>query len=226
METIGHGRPRAHLIAAVAIVATAMAVGAPATAAAKGKPVQVKLAGVSQSRLVDKGTVKVSVKSPTGRRARLSIAVVQGGDRTKVARKAKSKLKAGKRKQFKVALNDDGKRLVQSCITTKFVATAQTGSGRELGRAKASMKRDPARCDGSNPVGVDLANADRCDFDHPAGRGMPVPVPERLLHEGRSVDRHRPAAQPERGVDARQLDPASTSTRPTSTGATGSAPAP
>ena len=136
METIGHGRPRAHLIAAVAIVATAMVIGAPATGAAKGKPVQVKLAGVSQSRLVDKGKVKVSVKSPTGRRARLSIAVVQGGDRTKVARKAKSKLKAGKRKQFKVALNDDGRRLVQSCITTKFVATAQTGSGRELGRAR------------------------------------------------------------------------------------------
>ena len=177
METIGHGRPRAHLFAAVAIVATAMVIGAPATGAATGRPVQVKLAGVSQSRLVDKGKVKVSVKSPTGRRARLSIAVVQGGDRTKVARKAKSKLKAGKRKQFKVALNDDGRRLVQSCITTKFVATAQTGSGRELGRAKDSMKRDPARCDGSNPVGVDLANADRCDFITQPGEECLFPYP-------------------------------------------------
>ncbi len=177
MEALGHGRPRAHLIAAATTIAVAIALGAPATGAAKGKQVKVKLAGASQAALVDKGKVKVKVESGSSRRARLSIAVVQGGERTKVARKAKSKLRAGKRKSFKVALNDDGKRLVQSCIATKLVATAQTGGGRKLGQAKASMKRDPARCDGSNPVGVDLANADRCDFITQPGEECLFPYP-------------------------------------------------
>ena len=39
------------------------------------------------------------------------------------------------------------------------------------------MKRDPARCDGSNPVGVDLANADRCDFITQPGEECLFPYP-------------------------------------------------
>ena len=44
------------------------------------------------------------------------------------------------------------------------------------------MKRDAKRCDGDDPVGVDLANAKALRLHRRSGRGVPVPVPQRLLH--------------------------------------------
>src|SRR4029079_8272167 len=43
--------------------------------------------------------------------------------------------------------------------------------------AERKMKRDPARCDGKNPVGVDVANADRCDPIAAPGGQCLLPYP-------------------------------------------------
>ena len=45
----------------------------------------------------------------------------------------------------------------------KSLKKAARGKGKKA-TDKAKLKRDPARCDGETPVGVDLARADHCDL--------------------------------------------------------------
>ena len=77
-------------------------------------------------------------------------------------------------------------------------------------RLRPQLQRDPPADPYTGPP-IDATNARRCDF-LVLGR-LPAAVPERLLHRGRRLDRHRAPAQPEHPVDAanqagKPIDPA------------------
>jgi hypothetical protein len=142
-----------------------IAVVAPASAS-----VSLKVETTKQSKLISSGKVKVSAEADDAGKAKLSVSVVQDGDRTKATKAVKAAL-TDRPKTFALKLNDDGQRLVQGCISTKLEAKAAGG------RATAKMKRDKKVCDGSDPVGVDLGNAERCDFIAEAGEECLFPYP-------------------------------------------------
>jgi hypothetical protein len=179
LEPTGHGRLRTHALVVIAVLAGSLLAMPVAQAEPKGakEPVSLKLKTKTQAKLIASGKVKLTARANRRRKVALSVSFVQDGVKAKVAKKARARLRRGKRSRFALALGADGKRRAQSCIETKLVATAKTRGGRRLDRAKATMKRDPAVCDGSNPVGVDLATADRCDFIKPAGEECLFPYP-------------------------------------------------
>jgi hypothetical protein len=170
LETTGQGRLLVRALAAAFTVAIA---AAPAAQAAKGgdQSVSLKIAKAKQAKLISSGKVKVSVSGGDGKSA-ISVAVDQGNGKTKVA---KDNVDLGGKQSLSLKLNADGQRLVQSCLETELIVTAK-GAGGD-GSAKASMKRDKKRCDGDDPVGVDLADANRCDFIDAAGEECLFPYP-------------------------------------------------
>jgi len=163
-----------NLTPALVLIAGLLAFAAPA--AAKGGDVTVKVKAAKQAKLIKGKKVKVSVKSNARRKARVALAFSQAGKRTKIAKPKRATLKRGRTKvAFK--LNADGRRLAQSCISTKLEATAKTRGGKPLDKGRSKVKRDPARCNGELPVGVDLANAERCDFITQPGEECLFPYP-------------------------------------------------
>ena len=168
MESIRQGRLVVAIIAAAAVVAFAVA---PAADAANGG-VDLKIKSTKQAKLASSGKVRISVSGGEGN-ATVSVALDQDKKKTKVA---KTNANLGGQQNLSLKLNDDGKRLVQSCMKTGIVVTAK-GKGGKLGQAKATMKRDAKRCDGDKPAGVDLANGDRCDFITAPGEECLFPYP-------------------------------------------------
>jgi hypothetical protein len=188
LETTGQGSrsltASVRTLTPIVAISAALALAAPALAGhghghhgshSKAK-VSLKVKSKTQAGLISAGTVKVTAKSKAKQKAVLSLALNQGGTKTSAAKKVKKTLKKGKTKAS-LKLNDDGKRLVQSCIATKLEVTAKTKGGKLLGKDKAAMKQDPAVCNGSNPVGVDLSAADRCDFITQPGEECLFPYP-------------------------------------------------
>jgi hypothetical protein len=145
--------------------------GALAATPALGADVSVQPKTTKQAKLISSGKVKVEASADDAQKTKLSVSIVQDGDKTKVTKAVNASL-TDKAKTFTLKLNDDGNRLVQSCISTKLEATAKPG-----GKSTAKVKRDKKVCDGSNPVGVDLENADRCDFISEAGEECLFPYP-------------------------------------------------
>jgi hypothetical protein len=183
LDTTGQGRPRrlgrTRNLALTIVASAALVWAAPVVAAgghgSSGK-VSLKLKTKAQAALISSGKVKVSAKAKAKRKAVLSLSLSQGGEKTKVTKNKKASLKK-KRTNITLKLNDEGKRLVQSCISTKLKAAAKTKGGKTLDTAKAKMKQDPTVCNGSNPVGVDLSAADRCDFITQPGEECLFPYP-------------------------------------------------
>ncbi len=160
--------------AALALLALAL-VPATASAAPKGKPKpKVSIVGAKQADLVA-GKITVKVKSKRRARVRVGVAIQQGGKKTKLTGTKSLKLKPKKAKKLKLAVRDEARPLVESCLTSKLIATAQVG-GRKF-TSKKTVKRDASRCNGENPVGVDLDRADRCDLIAPTGQGCLFPYP-------------------------------------------------
>ena len=178
MRSPGQG---SRLIALIVVVAASSFAAAPALGSAD---VSLTLKSTQQAKLISSGKAKVAVRAEDERRSRLRLDVRQGGERTKVTKTVTAKLDEGKN-NLKLRLNDEGVRLVQSCISTKLEATAKSRGGKRLDGDAGTMKRDPAVCDGSTPVGVDLDDGRSLRPDHAVGRGVPLPVPERLLHPER-----------------------------------------
>ena len=164
MKSRGQGRPFGVL--AIVVVASALA----ATPALGAADVSLKVETAKQKKLISSGKVKVAASADDAQKTKLSVSVLQDGDRTKATKGVDASL-TEKPKTFTLKLNDDGQRLVQSCISTKLEAKAAGD------KASAKMKRDKKVCDGSDPVGVDLGNAQRCDFISAPGEECLFPYP-------------------------------------------------
>ena len=91
----------------------------------------------------------------------------------------------------------------------------------------ARAAAQPAACVGraDDLVGAEHRHVDRVALRLPRHREVPAPVPERPLHRRRPVDRHRPAGGPRDRRRCRPTRAACTSTRPSGTATTASAPA-
>jgi hypothetical protein len=146
-------------------------------AEAKVGGVDVALKPATQAKLVTSGKIEVAVRSHGRRRAVLTAFAHQAGEKRKLTKHRTAKLKPGRKLRVSLLLTDRGAGAVQSCISTKLEVVAKTKGGKRLDRSKAKMKRDPTRCDGDQPVGVDLSAADRCDFVMPAGEECLFPYP-------------------------------------------------
>jgi hypothetical protein len=170
LESTWQGRFSVGAITAAAFVGLIAAPGA--FAAKPTQAVDISIATTKQAKLVSSQQVEVAL-SGGGGSAKVTVALDQDKRKTKAA---KGKVKLGGAEVLGLKLNDDGQRLVQSCLPTKIVATVK-GKGGKLAQAKAKMKRDPKRCKGNKPAGVDLANADRCDFIDEAGEECLFPYP-------------------------------------------------
>src|SRR5215207_6754570 len=103
------------------IVTAACALTASPALGAPEVSLQVKT--TKQAKLISSGKVKVEASAEDAHKAKLSVSVVQAGDRTKIAKATKASL-AERPKTFTLKLNADGNRLVQSCISTKLEAKA------------------------------------------------------------------------------------------------------
>ena len=173
--------PSRALVALLVVAAVALAAAPAARAGGPGnKPaVSLKLKPASQAALVQKGKLRVVVRSKRPVRLRVGAKARQGGGESKLANRHGLRVQRGGRASIKLPLTHGGKRLVQSCLPTKLIAVARTrgkGKHRRL-TDKVSMKRDPARCDGTNPVGVDVDHADRCDPISALGQQCLFPYP-------------------------------------------------
>ncbi len=146
-------------VAATLLLLTALlvlALGAGSAEAGKGGKSTPKL-GVkapSQAKLLDGGKVTVTIKSKRKAKVKVDVALKQDGTKAKLTKSKKVKVKPRKKAKVKLPVRADAERLVQSCIDTTVVATGK-GKGKKA-TDKAKLKRDPARCDGETPVGVDL----------------------------------------------------------------------
>jgi hypothetical protein len=159
------------------VLCASLVTAAPVLAAAHHHPkpkASLQLQTSKQSQLVDSAKAKVKATSKEKQKLVFKLGLKQGSTDKTVA-SAKSNVKGSKTLSLK--LNADGKRLVQSCITTKLEATVSTTGGKELDSSKKTMKRDPALCTGSKPAGVDLANAQHCDFTSAPGEQCLFPYP-------------------------------------------------
>ena len=121
-------------IAAIAVTLTVTA-SADAGAGKTGKP-KMRIETIKQSQLTKSGQVDVSIKSKQKlKKPKLSVALKQDGDTTKVDKTAKPKLKKGKAKTTSFQLGKS-EPLVRSCLSTKIVATLQYKASRAARSAR------------------------------------------------------------------------------------------
>ncbi|HET8784583.1 MAG TPA: hypothetical protein VFM38_03045, partial [Candidatus Limnocylindrales bacterium] len=162
----GIGRTASAAVVAIALVLVVVLAGS-ASAAKSSPKVKLKLKQADQAALADGGKARatVSYRGRKPKRMTLSLAALQAGEKTNIAPNEKIRVRPGHKAKASFEINRAGAPLVRSCLKTKLRLTARFTVKRDKAhvRVERKMKRDPARCDGKNPVGVDVATADRCD---------------------------------------------------------------
>lgn len=161
------------VLTAASLIAASLA---PAGAGKTGRPkLRTEITTASQRSLTSTRSLTVSVKSLKGpARVRLSTSVKQGPKASTVAKRKKLGVAPGPRQTVFLKLNPTGKALVQSCVATKLRVVAEVrfrGKWRQTSVAAETMVRDPKLCRGTKPVGVDLADASKCDPIAPTDAG-------------------------------------------------------
>jgi hypothetical protein len=172
------------LTAVVLTAVLALTLAAAAEAGGKqGKSAKAKLAlkTSSQAELTATGEVDATA-SWSGRKEkqlRLSLAVVQAGKKTSVAANQKVPVGRGDTAKTSFEINSKGEPLVRSCLGTKLKLTARYSFHKKDEKVVVtkSVKRDPAQCDGKDPVGVAVDTADRCDPIAAPGEQCLFPYP-------------------------------------------------
>ena len=173
---VGHARKAFVVVALLALTALVAAMPAGAGAAKHKKPtVRVSFGEAAQARMIASGRVKVSAKSARKSKVKVALVIRQGGAKQRLTERKQLKLRPKRKASKRLALTDDGRRLVQSCIETKLQPEAKA-KGKVKAKRK-TMKRDPSICDGSKPVGVAVDTADRCDPITPVGTECLFPYP-------------------------------------------------
>ncbi len=176
-----------------AALVLSLAIAAPAAAGKAGKSgkPKVSLFTTEQSQLTSKGKVQVGIssKSKQALKVKVDLSVKQGGDKSRIAETEKVKAGRGNTVLANLAINAKGQSLVRSCLGTTLRVAAtykakQGTAGSAKRRAKtitikekAKMKRDPAQCMGTDPVGVEVETADRCDPISAPGEQCLFPYP-------------------------------------------------
>jgi hypothetical protein len=147
-------------------------VALPGAAQAKAK-VSVSLPAPSQADIVGSGELEAIVKSKSGKRLEIRFGAfsvqtdVAGHEqRRRLGPRQESSINPGKRAAVSLPLSGRGTSSIQSCIATDVLATLavrRDGKWRRVDDEDAPLERDPSLCDGETPVGVNVADADRCD---------------------------------------------------------------
>ena len=221
-------------VAVLAILAGSILVAVPAAPAAarpSSKPkLALKLATATQRGLVNTDSFDVSVRTRrNGARIRLATTLEQGGKTATIAHRESLRLGGGSSKSATIDLNPTGRSLVQSCLTTRLRVIAQVrfkGHWRKAGVAVRTVSRDPKLCQGKTPVGVDVADAPKCDPIAPTDAGeclFPYPNDYYTRSDPGTDTGKRLDLAPDADPGQRQRRPQSI--RPRSTPATASAPA-
>ena len=146
--------------AVVVAIALALVVLAGSASAAKPSPkVKLKLKTADQATLVAGGEARatVSYRGRKPKRMTLSLATLQGGEKANIAANEKVRVRKGHRAKVRFTINRAGEPLVRSCMKTGLRLTARFSykRGKSFAWTDRKMKRDPARCDGTDPVGVE-----------------------------------------------------------------------
>ena len=167
----------AALVGVLAMAILLLAVAPTSALAGKaGKP-KLRLGGPapSQRSLTTTDKLKLSVKSRRGRaRVRLSASAKQNKSGKAIVKRKKLSLGRGQRRSVSLKLSSAGTSLVQSCLATRIRVKAEVrrkGKWRRAAVATKKMKRDPKLCAGNKPVGVNLADAAKCDPIAPVDAG-------------------------------------------------------
>jgi hypothetical protein len=160
-------------IALAGAVAVLLAVAPAADAAGH---VGLKIRTSAQRKLVASNHLKLAAHG-NGRVA-ITTTARQGKGHGRLTHRRRTVLNGGK--SLSLRLTDRGAGRAQSCLRTKVRVTARSG-GKVVGKARRALKRDPKRCDGSQPRGVDLSAADRCDFISPPGSECMFPWPDNFF---------------------------------------------
>ena len=171
------------LIVVLAALTLTLALAGTAVAGKQDRPGKPKLAlkTTDQATLTASGKVRVtaSYRGRKPRRLKLSLAIVQGGEKTHAAANRKLEVRKGHRSAMTFAINRAGRPLVRSCLATKLQLTARYSARKDQAKVveKAAMQRDPVQCDGKDPVGVEVDTADRCDPISAPGQECLFPYP-------------------------------------------------
>ena len=156
------------------VLAGALLLAAPASAAKGGKP-KLAIKGAKQAQLLNKGKLTIEVKSKRKAKLKVGVKLQQDGEKSKLTKTKKVRVKPGKKVKLKLKIRDDARPLVESCLATKLIATGKLKGGKATDKAK--LKRDKSRCNGEIPLGVDLDRADHCDLIAPTGQQCLFPYP-------------------------------------------------
>ena len=168
--------------AIVAVFALCLAAGAEAGGKqGRAGKAKVALKTTSQSTLTGRGEADATA-SWSGHKTKkltLSLALIQSGDKTTVAANRKVSIRNGGTAKATFEINRKGEPLVRSCLDTKLRLTARYSLGGETAKTVTtrSVKRDPAQCEGTDPVGVEVDTADRCDPISAPGEQCLFPYP-------------------------------------------------
>ncbi len=189
------------LIAALAAVATPGASASPdgATASKKSKKPKpskprVQFVTTSQVGLEASGRLKAKVWIPADKRAsrkarrkarrfgqqvRLTLTVEQSWAQPEIQKPVRTKVFPYRAKTVTIKLSSNSKALVDECgsPTLRLVAKGRKDR-RHRGWSKTARRRataNPKPCE--VPAGVDLSEADRCDFIQPEGNPCLAPFP-------------------------------------------------
>ena len=173
---MGQARNAAAIVALIALAGTCCAATATAKPGKSQPTVKVTIAGISQKKLTATGRVRAKVRSSDDARVRLKLVIHQAKLDRRITKRNPLKVKAGRPAKQRLKLTDRGANLVRSCVRTKLELVTKVGK-RKVGAARPKMKRDPAHCDGSTPLGVALDTADRCDPITPVGTECLFPYP-------------------------------------------------
>ena len=142
------GRTASAAVAAIALVLVVVLAGS-ASAAKPSPKAKLKLKTADQAALVDGGKARatVSYRGRKPKRMTLSLAAIQGGEKTVIAANEKIRARPGSKAKTSFEINRTGAPLVRSCLKTKLRLTARftVKRGKTHVVAERKMKRDPAR---------------------------------------------------------------------------------
>ncbi len=183
-ESGAAARPSNRVVVVVAALAVLVALAAalPSTSAAKPKkPLTVKVHSKGQSAILGSGRVNFAVHSRTAGSFRISAAMVGGGKTTAIVHSRRVHLPAGKTRKLFLKLTAAGRTRVSDCTSSRLKVSVngkrRSKKGKRVSAAgSTALKLNAQRC--NLPEGVDLTNADRCEFIAEAGSRCLFPFPD------------------------------------------------
>ena len=146
---------------------------APATAAARpgsAAKLKVEVANSGQRSLTLVDSLRIRLRTNRATSLRLTGFAVQEGSKRTISVGRSTRAAKGAR-TIKLDLTTAGEGIVASCLPTRVGISADVrGKGKDAADLEP-MRRDPKLCKGTTPVGVDIADASKCDPIAPTDAG-------------------------------------------------------